>query len=149
MNLRVRRIGLGSAARFGFITGVITATPVGILVAWITRVVVSNLRRLLESWQHATIDLGLLGKIQVDFIPLLKLSDALTTLRKLDELPVLVVAAIFVLIVLVAGLFTAITNGWQAYAYNSMAALSGGLEVQVEPVGEEKMIVVRKSGRPT
>ena len=148
MNLRVRRIGLGPAARFGFVTGIVTATPVGILIAWIIRVVVSNLRHLLESWQHATIDLGLLGKIQVDLIPLLKLSDALTTLRKLDELPVLVVAAIFVLIVLVAGLFTAITNGWQAYAYNSTAALSGGLEVQVEPVGEEKMIVVRR-GRET
>jgi hypothetical protein len=144
MNLRVRRIGLGSAARFGFVTGVVTATPVGILVAWVARVVVSNLRRLLEGWQHATIDLGFVGKFQIDLIPLLKLNDALATLRKLDELPLLVVAAIFVAIVIVAGLFTAITNSWQVYAYNSMAALSGGLEVQVEPMGEEKVIVVRK-----
>ena len=148
MNLRVRRIGLGSVARFGFVTGVVTATPVGILVAWIVRVAVSNLRRLLEGWQRATIDLGFVGKVQIDLIPLLKLNDALATLRKLDELPLLVVAAIFVAVVIIAGLFTAITNGWQAYAYNSMAALSGGLEVQVEPVGEEKMIVVRR-GRET
>jgi hypothetical protein len=143
MNLRVRRIGLGSAAKFGFVTGMVTATPVGLLVAWIVRVMVGGLRHLLEGWQHATIDLGLLGKVQVDLIPLLKLSDALATLRKLDELPVLVVAAILLLVVVVAGLFTAITDGWRAYAYNSMAALSGGLEVQVEPVDKGKMIVLR------
>ena len=50
---------------------------------------------------------------------------------------------------LIAGLISAVGTSWQAYAYNSMAALSGGLEVQVEPVGEEKMIVVRKGGRQT
>ncbi len=144
MNLRVRRIGLGSAARLGFVTGAVTATPVGVLLAWIVRVVVSNMRHLLESWQRVTIDLGMLGKFQIDLIPLLKLSDTLATLRKLDELPVLVVAAIFILIVLAAGLFNALTSGWQAYAYNSMAALSGGLEVQVEPAGEDKIIVLRK-----
>lgn len=147
MNLRVRRIRLASAARFGFITGAVTAAPVGIVVAGIVRVVVSGLRRLLESWQRATIDLGLLGKTQIDLIPLLKLGDALAMLRRLDELPVLVVGAIFILIVLAAGLYTAITSGWQAYAYNSMAALSGGLEVQVEPVGEDKMIVLRGGKR--
>jgi hypothetical protein len=147
MNLRVRRIRLASATRFGFITGAVTAAPVGIVVAGIVRVVVSSLRRLLESWQRTTIDLGLLGKTQIDLIPLLKLGDALAMLRRLDELPVLVVGAIFILIVLAAGLYTAITSGWQAYAYNSMAALSGGLEVQVEPVGEDKIIVLRGDKR--
>lgn len=146
MNVRVRRIGLGSAARLGFVTGVVTAAPVGLLLAWFVRVVVRHLRYLLESWQRVTIDLGMLGKFQIDLIPLLKLSDTLATLRKLDELPALVIAAIFVLIVLAAGLFNAITNGWQAHAYNSLAALSGGLEVQVEPVGQDKIIVLRKSG---
>ncbi len=143
MNLRVRRIGLGSAAKFGFVTGMVTATPVGLIVAWIVRIIVGELRRLLEGWQHATIDLGLLGKAQVDLIPLLKLSDALATLRKLDELPLLVVAAIWLLVVVAAGVFTAVTDGWQAYAYNSMAALSGGLEVQVESADKGKMIVLR------
>lgn len=147
MNLRLRRIGLGSAAKFGFVTGAVTATPIGIVLAYVVHIAIGWLRHFLEGWQHATIDAGLLGKIDLDMIRLLKLGDALATLRKLDELPLVVVAVAYLVVVVIAGTLSAVFTGWQAFAYNSMAALSGGLIVEVEPEGESRMIVVR--GRKT
>jgi hypothetical protein len=117
----VRRIGLISAAKFGFVTGAVTATPIGVAVAFIIHAIIGWLRRTLEGWQNTSIDVGLLGKIPVDLIQLLKLSDALATLRRLDDLPWMVVAAVFVGVVLATGvLAAALPVG--AFA-NSMAAL--------------------------
>jgi len=117
----VRRIGLISAAKFGFVTGAVTATPIGVAVAFIVHAIIGWLRRTLEGWQNTSIDVGLLGKIPVNLIQLLKLSDALATLRRLDDLPWMVVAAVFVGVVLAIGVLSAAFTGWQAFAYNSMA----------------------------
>jgi hypothetical protein len=141
----VRRIGLRSAAKFGFVTGAVSATPIGIVMAFIIHAILGWLRRTMEGWQNASIDVGLLGKIPVNLIQLLKLSDALSTVRKLDDLPWMVVAAVFVGVVLVIGLLSAVFTGWQAFAYNSMAALSGGLEVTLEAGRDTKMVVMRRS----
>jgi len=140
----VRRIGLISAAKFGFVTGAVTATPIGVAVAFIVHAIIGWLRRTLEGWQNASVDVGLLGKIPVNLIQLLKLSDALATLRRLDDLPWMVVAAVFVGVVLAIGVLSAAFTGWQAFAYNSMAALSGGLEVKLEPGSGTTMVVVRR-----
>ena len=141
----VRRIGLVSAAKFGLVTGALSATPIGIVLAFIIHAILGWLRRTMEGWQNASIDVGLLGKIPVNLIQLLKLSDALSTVRKLDDLPWMVVAAVFVGVVLVIGLLSAMFTGWQAFAYNSMAALSGGLEVTLEAGRDTKMVVMRRS----
>ena len=136
MNLRVRRIGLVSAAKFGFVSGLIRAVPLGILVAVVGRVAVGWLRRLLEGWQNSSIDMGLLGKIPVDMVALLDLSSALSTLRTLDDWALVVVVLVFVVVVSVAGVLAALTTGWQAVTYNRLAAISGGLEVELVPAGE-------------
>jgi hypothetical protein len=140
----VRRIGLISAAKFGFVTGAVTATPIGVALAFVIHAIIGWLRRTLEGWQNASIDVGPLGKIPVNLIQLLKLSDALATLRRLDDLPWMVVAAVFVGVVVVTGVLSAAFTGWQAFAYNSMAALSGGLEVKLEPGSGTRMVVVRR-----
>jgi hypothetical protein len=145
MVFHLRRIGLASAAKFGFVTGAVTATPVGIALAYVIRAIIGWLRRTLEGWQSISIDIGVLGKVPVNLIQLLKLGDALATVRKLDELPLIVVAAVFVSVVLIAGLVSAGLTGWQAVAYNSMAALSGGLEVKLEPGDDAKMVVLRRN----
>ena len=142
---RVRRIGLGSAAKFGFVTGAVTAVPVGIIIAFLIRVIISWLRHTLEGWQHSTIDAGLLGKIPVDMVHLLNLGNTLTTVQKLDRLPVIVVALVFIAIVLIAGLISAVGTSWQAMSYNSMAAISGGLEVELESEDGGVLVLRRKS----
>jgi len=144
MNLRVCRIGLAPAARFGFVTGAATAAPVGIIIAGVVHIVVSSLRRLLENWQHVSLGPG---QPQANLISALKLSDALVTLQRLDDLPLIVVASVFVIVVLVGGLFAAVTAGWQAFVYNVITTLSGGLIVEVEPAGKDKMIVLRGDKR--
>jgi hypothetical protein len=116
-----------SSAKFGFVTGAVTAMPVGIVAALVARVVIGWLRHLLEGWQRATIDGGLLGQLPVDVIRLLGLGQALGTVRRLDELPVVIVAAVFVCVVVLAGVLGAATASWWAVAYNAIAALSGGL----------------------
>ena len=144
MNFQVRRIGLISAAKFGCVSGLIGAVPLGIVVALVARVAVGWLRRLLEGWQNSSIDMGLLGKIPVDMVTLLNLSSTLSTLRKLDDLALILVAVVFVVVVLVAGVLAALTDGWQAVAYNRIAAVSGGLEVELVPEGEGKISMKRK-----
>ena len=142
--MQVRRIGLFSAAKFGFVSGLIRAVPLGIIVAVVARVAVGWLRRLLEGWQNSSIDMGLLGKIPVDMVNLLNLSSTLSTVRKLDDLAFALVAVVFVGVVAVAGVLAALTEGWQAVAYNRIAAISGGLEVELVPEGEGKVILKRK-----
>ena len=141
--MQVRRIGLISAVKFGFVSGLIKAVPLGILVAVVGRVAVGWLRRLLEGWQNSSIDMGLLGKIPVDMVALLDLSSTLSTLRTLDAWVLILVAAVFVVVVLVAGVLAALTAGWQAVAYNRIAAISGGLQVELVPEGEGQMTTKR------
>ncbi len=146
MTFRVRRIGLGSAGKFGFVTGAVTAAPAGIIAAFLIRVIISWLRRTLEGWQHSTIDMGVLGKVPVDMVHLLNLSNTLATVQKLDRLPVIVVALVFIAIVLIAGLISAVGISWQAMSYNSMAAISGGLEVELESE-DGRLLVLGKNRR--
>jgi hypothetical protein len=147
MVFHLRRIGLASAAKFGFVTGAVTAAPVGIVLAYVIRAIIGWLHRTMEGWQNISIDVGVLGKVPVNLIQLLKLGDALATVRKLDELPLIVVAAVFVGVILISGLVSAGLTGWQAVFYNSMAALSGGLEVKLEPGDGARTIVLRSNIR--
>jgi len=142
--MRIRRIGLISSAKFGFVTGAVMAMPVGIVTALVARVVIGWLRHLLEGWQRATIDGGLLGQVPVDVIRLLGLSQALGTVRQLDELPLIIVAAVFVCVVVLAGVLGAATASWWAMAYNAIAALSGGLTVELEPESGSQVLVLQK-----
>ena len=144
MAVRIRRIGLISSAKFGFVTGAVTAMPVGIVAALVARVVIGWLRHLLEGWQRATIDGGLLGQVPVDVIRLLGLGQALGAVRRLDELPAIIVAAVFVCVVVLAGALGAATAGWWAMAYNAIAALSGGLTVELEPESGGQVLVLQK-----
>jgi hypothetical protein len=143
--LHVRRIGLLSAARFGCVTGAVSATPIGIVLAFVVHAILGWLRRTMEGWQNASIDVRLLGKIPVDLIQLLKLGDALSIVRRLDALPWVMVAAVFVGLILAMGLLAAVFTVWQALVYNSIAALSGGLEVTLEPGRDTNMVVLRRN----
>lgn len=144
MAFRVRRIGLISSAKFGFVTGAVTAAPAGIVLALVIRVIVGGLRRLLEGWQRATVDAGVLGQVPVDMVHVLGLGDVLATVRQLDELSLLTVAVVFLVVIVVVGALAAMTTSGWAAAYNAMAALSGGLMVELEPEGGGKVLVLRK-----
>jgi hypothetical protein len=144
MAVRLRRIGLISSAKFGFVTGAVTAAPVGVVAAFVVRVVISWLRHMMEGWQRATVDVGLLGKVNVDMVRVLGLSDVLGAVRQLDELSLVTVAVVFVVIVVGAGAFAAATTTWWAMAYNSMALLSGGLTVELEPESGGRVMVLRR-----
>jgi hypothetical protein len=143
MTMRVRRIGLASATKFGFVSGLVGAIPLGLIVALVIRFVVGWLRQALEGWQSATIDAGILGKVPLDLIRLMNLGGTLAFVQRLDNSPALLVFLVFVIFVLVAGILTSVTDGWQALAYNNIAAISGGLEVELESGEGGRTIVVR------
>ena len=142
--LRVRRIELASAAKFGFVSGVVSAIPAAAVMAILIRFVISWLRRTLEGWQHASLDITLVGKVPMDMVRLLNLNNMLTDVQRLDQVPAIVVIAVFVMVVLIAGSVTALFNGWQAMAYNSMAAMSGGLMVQVDPEDGARTVILKR-----
>jgi hypothetical protein len=144
MAVRLRRIGLISSAKFGFVTGAVTAAPVGVVAAFVVRVVISWLRHMMEGWQRAAVDVGLLGKVNVDMVRVLGLGDALAVVRQLDELPLVTVVVVFVLVVAVVGALAAAATTWWAMAYNSMALLSGGLTIELEPESGGRVMVLRR-----
>ncbi len=149
MTFRVRHIGLASSAKFGCITGAVSAIPVGIVLALVARLIIGWLHRLLEGWQSASIDAGPV-KVPVDMVNLLHLTGTLSTLRTLDRLPLVAIAIVFVLFLLLAGFVVALIASWWAIAYNTMAVLTGGLTVELEPeniTSRELMMRRRMGGR--
>ncbi len=122
----------------------VAAAPVGIVAAFLTHVLISWLRHMLEGWQRSAIDAGLLGKIPVDMVRLLNLSNALATIQKLDQLPVIMVALVFIAVMVIAGLIAAVGTTLQAMFYNSIAAISGGLEMELESEDGGVLILRKK-----
>ncbi len=148
MTFRVRSIGLASSARFGCITGAVAAAPLGILLAFLARVVIGAMHRTLQGWRNVSIDAGPLH-VPIDVVDLLHLTNVLNLVSTLDRLPVVVIALVCILFLLAAGILVAITMSWWSIAYNAMALLTGGLTVELEPQdGNGRVMVVRGQQRP-
>jgi hypothetical protein len=131
---RVRRVGLGSLSKFSCILGALICLLPSLAVGLGGLLVLHGGRGLLESWQ--LVEMRLLGQsIPIDVVTLLHLEETLERVRLLDSL------AWLLLVLFVAGacglgglLFLAVGDlaGW---VYNLVAALSGGLEVELREGG--------------
>jgi hypothetical protein len=54
---------------------------------------------------------------------------------------------VFVVVVMLAGVLASITTGWQAVVYNRIAAISGGLQVELEPEGRGELVRMQTDER--
>jgi hypothetical protein len=130
MRYKVRRIAPGSLGKFGCVLGALISFLPGLVLAAGGMLVVGGLRRLLEGWQQ--VEIRLLGQaIPIDAVALLNLESALRTVRMLDGLSWGAVVATVVVGCAVGGLVFLVVSSLGGWLYNLVAALSGGLEVEL------------------
>ncbi len=136
---KVRRIGLGSLSKFGCVLGGLASFLPSLIIAWSGLLLVGGLRRLLESWQRAGIHV--LGQeIRIDVISLLNLEHILRTVQQIDTLSWALVVLFVILASLSGALIFLAMGNLLGLVYNSIAAVSGGLEVELREVSEKQMV---------
>ena len=128
----VRRINLLPLAKFGCLLGGLAMLGPGLICAVVSLQVVSALRSLLEEWQTSVVDpLGLGIPLEFDFIELLNLGATQALLIRLDEQGLVLATLIILCSVIGGGLLIGLTILVVGWGYNLLAALTGGLEVEL------------------
>jgi hypothetical protein len=127
----LQHIGLVSTVKFGCSLGALANLLPGLVLAVIIKLVVAGLRALLESWQNTEVA-NIFGQaIRVNMLAVLKLEDALKTLQFLDNAAPLFILTLTLVWMLLGGICLAALGGMSAAIYNTLAALTGGIEIQV------------------
>ena len=135
---RIRRVGLGSLSKFGFVLGAVIYLLPSLLVGSGGLLAVRGVRRLLESWQQ--VELRLLGQpIPIDVVSLLHLEGVLRQVQLLDGLSVLLLIAFVAAGCGIGGLLFLIVGDLAGWVYNLVAAFSGGLEVELGEVRGDRL----------
>lgn len=132
---RVRRIAILPGAKFGCAGGVLAALPFGLVSGWLTHLLISAVRYTLEGWQRVSLDIGALGQASLNVVTLLHMNEWLARVRFLDQAPLLVFLVVMFGLILLLGSFGGLLGGMGAFVYNSVAAFSGGLSIELEDRG--------------
>lgn len=128
----VRKINTLPLAKFGCVLGGVAMLLPGLICAVGATQIVAALRRFLENWQASEVDpLGLGVPVEFDFITLLGLETAQTLLIRLDDQRFTLILLIILVSVIGGGLLIAIIVLLLGWIYNLLAALTGGLEVEL------------------
>lgn len=128
----VQKISTLSLAKFGCALGGLAMLLPGLICAVAGVQLVAILRTLLDNWQVAQTELlGLDVPVQFDLITLLGLETAQTLIIRLDDQSFLLVLLIVLVSMIGGGLVVALIILLMGWGYNLLAALSGGLEVEL------------------
>jgi hypothetical protein len=128
----VRKIHLMPLAKFGFSLGALAMLLPGLLCAGVSTAGVVVLRDWLETWQNTSqIDLGLVQLPTFDFISLLGLSQTQAFLTRLSDQRMVVALLILLVSLIGGGLLVGLTILLVGWGYNMLAALTGGLEIEL------------------
>lgn len=129
----VRRFGIGSLARWGCISGALTALLPGLCLGWVVFAALRAARATVEGWQTARIALPLNQSLNLNFVDLLNLQSLLDALRSADAWGFAGVLLVAVGLALVLGLFVMLNVVLLGLLFNSAARLAGGISVETEP----------------
>lgn len=129
--LVVYQIGLGSTVKFGCGLGALTNLMPGLVLALLSKIIITALRALLESWQNAELANIFGQSIRANMLAVLKLEGALKTLQFLDNLAPLFILLMTLAWMLLGGACLAVLGVISAAIYNTIARLLGGIEIQV------------------
>ena len=128
----VSKISTLSLAKFGCVLGGLALFLPGLVCALGSVQLVAVLRALLDRWQASEVDLAGLGvPVQFDFITLLGLETVQTFITRLDNNHLGLALLIVLLSVIAGGALVAVVVLLVGWGYNLLAALSGGLEVEL------------------
>jgi hypothetical protein len=133
---QLRRISLFPLAKFGAILGGVGMLGPSLICALVGTQLIALLRLLLEQWQRSEVDaLGLGVPVEFDFINLLGLETVQSLLIRLDDQRLTVILIIILGGMILGGLLILITIMLLGWLYNLLAALTGGLELELRPWG--------------
>nr|PZN18309.1 MAG: hypothetical protein DIU80_23095 [Chloroflexota bacterium] len=145
---RVRRIGLASALRVGFVLGWLVALPPALVLGWVVIKLVelvdgalSGLRQAevrLPSFELPVVGLVELGSVPVDVATPLGLDSAARSTADLASQLPLVFVGTTLAAVLVGALLFVLGALLFALGYNLIAGMGAGLELDLLPVGREQ-----------
>ena len=128
----VRKITALPLAKFGCILGALTMVLPGLVCAIGSPQVIAGLRTFLENAQESELDLlGVGVPVEFDFITLLGLETAQALIVRLDDQPFILGLLIFLVSVIGGGLLIALITLFLGWAYNILAMLTGGLDVEL------------------
>jgi len=128
----VRKINLLPLAKFGCLLGGIAMLLPGVICAIGGTQIIAALRIFLEETQTAEVDpLGLGTPVEFDFIQLLNLETVQTLITRLDDQSFVVALLIILITMIGGGLLVAVTIMLLGWSYNFLAAITGGLEVEL------------------
>jgi hypothetical protein len=128
----VRKINLLPLAKFGCLLGGVAMLLPGLVCAVVGTQLIAVLRIFLEETQTAEVDpLGLGTPVEFDFIQLLNLEATQTLITRLDDQSFVVALLIVLISIIGGGLLVALTIMLLGWSYNLLAALTGGLEVEL------------------
>jgi hypothetical protein len=128
---KIRKISLFPLAKFGCLLGGLALFLPGLACSIASVQVVGALRALLNNWQKAALDLGLIP-VEFDFVSLLGLQAVLAILTRLDDNSFLLALLIILLYLIGGGLLAGIIILLLGWTYNLIAVLTGGLEVELQ-----------------
>jgi len=128
----VRKINLLPLAKFGCLLGGIAMLLPGVICAVAGTQIIAVLRIFLEETQTAEVDpLGLGTPVEFDFIQLLNLETVQTLITRLDDQSFIVALLVILITMIGGGLLVAVTIMLLGWSYNFLAAITGGLEVEL------------------
>jgi hypothetical protein len=126
----VRKINLFPLAKFGCLLGGLAMLLPGMVCAFVGVQLIGALRTLLANWQGSQLEILGAG-VPLDFIGLLGLESVQSLLIQLDEQSLAVGLLLILVSMLGGGLLIALTILLVGWAYNILAALTGGVEVEL------------------
>ena len=136
----IQKISTLPFAKFGCVVGGLVMLLPGLVCAAGSIQIVGALRTLLDKWQATQADLlGLGVPVDFDFITLLGLETAQALITRLDDQRYIVALLIILVSVIGGGLLVALIILVVGWVYNFLAALTGGLEVELRDQGALKL----------
>jgi hypothetical protein len=128
---KIRKINLLPLAKFGCLLGGLALFIPALVCSVGSLRIVAVLRNLLEKWQTSELNTGLIP-VEVDFVKLLGLEMMLAFLTRLDDQRLVLTLLIVLVSVIGGGLLVAAGILLLGGIYNVLAALTGGLEVELQ-----------------
>jgi hypothetical protein len=129
---QIHKISTLPLAKFGSILGAAAMVCPSLVCALSSTQAITALRTLLERWRASEVDvMGLGVPVEFDFITLLGLESVQALLARLDDQRFTMMLMIILGGVISGGLFIAGTILLLGWIYNFVAALTGGLEVDL------------------
>lgn len=128
----IRRLVLPSLGRMGCALGFAAAFVPSLLCGVLSLVLAALAQRWLESWQNYSI--SILGQevATIDLLQLLELEGALSLLRGVTGASGLALVLVILTLALAAGLLLALIIMLVGLSYNTLAAITGGVVVELE-----------------